>query len=98
MVSAEQKRRGTNLKKALSASMVTPSPKEESTGRTNGTVVQRARFEIKNVRHLQRLAGVRWRGSSIAVKEGSRILFGCPPCERGSGRIAGESSKDRQSS
>jgi hypothetical protein len=47
-------------------------------GRTNETMVQRVRFEIGNVRHLQQLVVVnlgRWRDSSIAVKEGSRRLF-----------------------
>jgi hypothetical protein len=82
--------------------MVTPSPKEEKcTGKINGTVVQRARFDIGHGKYLQQLATVnlgRWRDSSTAVKEGSRRLFGCPPRERGIGRIVRKSYNDGQSS
>jgi hypothetical protein len=59
MISVEQKRKGTNLKKASSTSMVTPLSKEEQfMGRINGTVGQCARFEIGNMKHLQQLAAV----------------------------------------
>jgi hypothetical protein len=41
-------------------------------------MVQRARFEIGNMRHLQQLAAVnlgRWRDSLITMKEGRQKLF-----------------------
>jgi hypothetical protein len=54
----QTKREKRKSQKDSSASLVTPSPKEECMGRTNGTVMQRARFEIGNVKHLQQLAVV----------------------------------------
>jgi hypothetical protein len=87
MISTEHKWRGISLKKAWSASMVTPLPKEEEcTERTNGTVVKRARFVIENVRHPQQIPAVnlsRWWDSSIAVKEGSQRLFSDVPVVKG---------------